>query len=108
MSRTKRKIKKSNYGQNYGDNGSVIIEGGDAWVRRNGKLSRRKMTPYTKKGLDDVKIKADSYTGMAPTPQDKLVVKNANRAKKKAFRQKLKLELKDEIQSISGRYKVSL
>lgn len=83
-----------------------IAEGGDAMVSK-GWWGNRKMTPYTKKGLNDSKFRTEKYKGM-PGPakgiseHDKLVTRNANRSKKKAYRQQLKKELQDELQSISG------
>jgi hypothetical protein len=96
MSRTKRKIRKWKRDLNE----IRIVEGGDAQVG-HGWWGNRKMRPYSKRP-NEIKFKAESYTGTAPTRNDKLVTKNANRSIKKALRQYLKKQLKDELQSISG------
>jgi len=81
-----------------------IRELGDAQIDKNiGR--RKKLTPYQKKP-GDWKYrpeKADGGVGWSNkiTAHEKLVTKNANRSRKKAYRQQLKKELKDEIQSLS-------
>lgn len=54
---------------------------------------KKKMRPYTKDGEKDSKYKPSETEH---SKQDKLIIKNANRSKKKAYRQQLKKQLKDE------------
>lgn len=101
MSRTKRKIRRQkNRGSLRG--AKEIIEGDDSKAKHfKGWWGNRKMRPYTSKP-NDQKFEAESYTGTAPTKNDKLITKNANRSRKKAYRQKLKKELKDELRQYTG------
>jgi len=60
-----------------------------------GIVKGKKLKPYTKE--NKIKFKAGTYTGIAPTKEQKEEVRNANRSLKKGKRQELKLELKREI-----------
>jgi len=104
MSRTKRKRYKAEFGFK---NGSIrkinprIVEGGDA--QTNNWIGKKKMKPYEKK-QGNLKFQPEvSKTSGKITATEKLVTRNANRSRKKAYRQQLKKELKDEVQSLSGR-----
>ncbi len=65
------------------------------------------MRPWTKevRPLKEQASKTDHVGGYSKgvSAYDKLITKNANRSKKKAYRQQLKKELKDELKDcISG------
>jgi hypothetical protein len=92
MSRTKRK--------QISETGSEELVGDakiNAYNARN-----KKLTPYIK-NKSDFKFKA-THTYLVPgkwkgvSAYDKLITKNANRSKKKALRQKIKLDIKKELQ----------
>ena len=75
-------------------------------TRRKSKKGQRKLTPY-QKDPGDLKFEPEKPqikqwgTEGKITAHEKLVTKNANRSRKKAYRQQLKKELKDELQSLS-------
>lgn len=99
MSRTQRKIRRFRRGSIYQ---LEIVEGDDTKAKyHKGTRNKKKMKPFTKKS-GDMKFEAVNYTGTAPTKQDKLITKNANRSRKKAYRQQLKKELKDAFKDIQG------
>lgn len=89
MSRTFRNIKKD----------KSIVKGGDAQVESWDHSNR--LTPYTKKkNIGKYKATKSSFVGgysKGVTRADKLDTKNANRSLKKAFRQELKNQLKQEL-----------
>lgn len=63
-----------------------------------------KMRPYTKNpgDLKEKASKTDHVGGYSKgvSAYDKLIARNVNRSKKKAYRQQLKKELKDEQQNV--------
>jgi hypothetical protein len=60
------------------------------------------MRPYERDpGRWKYKPEADRNRSNKVTKLEKLVTKNANRSRKKAYRQQLKKELKDEIDNLS-------
>lgn len=97
MSRTKRRIRK------WDNNTTIITEGGDAQVSRNW-WGRRKMLPYaiSPNVSKSRASKTDHVGGFSKgvSRYEKLITKNANRALKKAFRQKQKLEILKAINEV--------
>lgn len=98
MSRTRRKIRR----WKRGEPGREVVEGGDAQLgyAKGGTTHKRKMKPYERKE-GNLKFRPIE-DGKKITKEAKLVVKNANRSRKKAYRQQLKKELKDELRQHTG------
>lgn len=96
MSRTTRKI------QPFHARDHTVRAGGDARLRWYGApMHKRKMRPYNGTKWRE---KFTGMQGFAPwnsaSPQSKLVARNANRAAKKALRQRYKREIRTEVQSL--------
>ena len=58
-----------------------------------------RIRPYIKNGNKKKEERSKFKTGERPTKEDKLEVKNANRAIKKAYRMELKRELEQEVKN---------
>ncbi len=102
MSRTKRKVRKGTFRQD----GTKIVEGGDAWAKNNRWIRRKKMKPYTKKpsyGKYETDRTEFGRFAKGVSANDKLVTKNANRSRKKGVRQQLKKELWDTLKESNTR-----
>lgn len=96
MSRTKRKIRRWKRNSDT----TEIIEGGDAKVS-HGWWGNRRMKPYAKTPAvhKERASKTCHVAGYSKgvSKYDKLITKNANRSRKKAYRQQLKKELQNEL-----------